>query len=577
MAGGILTQVAPTPQAHQNGTKRAHPPSSAKDVSAYSELQTERLEYKPALPPVLCSPLSLKQGGATTSAEHPDQIKALFPNLYGKPNVHIVADPQGKAEAHTESVKIGVVLSGGQAPGGHNVISGLYDYLQVHNPGSTLYGFRGGPAGVMNCKVVELHADFIYPYRNQGGFDIIGSGRDKIESPEQFLQAEETVKKLDLDGLVVIGGDDSNTNAAVLAEYFLSRNVKTKVIGCPKTIDGDLKCKEVPISFGFDTACKIYSEMIGNIMLDAKSAAKYYHFVRLMGRAASHITLECAFQTRPNIALIGEEVAEKNQSLCDVVNSMCDVICKRAEADKNYGVVLIPEGLIDFIPEVHHLISELNDITAAEEGPVLPDGAWREKLGDNSRGLFNSFPRAIQEMLLLERDPHGNVQVSKIEMEKLLIDMVTTELKSRKAAGHFKGKFNAQPHFFGYEGRCGLPTNFDATYCYALGFVAGALLDQGQTGLISSVGNLAAPSNEWTVGGTNLTTLMCVEKRKGKNKPVIKKAMTELNGAPFLQFAEQRDRWAVEDCYRCPGPIQFHGPSAEKSNFTLVLEQGGLQ
>ncbi|GAU25764.1 hypothetical protein TSUD_222210 [Trifolium subterraneum] len=469
-------------------------------------------------------------------------------------------------------LKIGVVLSGGQAPGGHNVISGIYDYLQQRASGSTLYGFKGGPAGIMKCKYVELNSDYIYPYRNQGGFDMICSGRDKIETPEQFKQAEETVKKLDLDGLVVIGGDDSNTNACLLAENFRSKNLKTQVLGCPKTIDGDLKSKEVPTSFGFDTACKIYAEMIGNVMIDARSTGKYYHFVRLMGRAASHITLECALQTHPNITIIGEEVAAKKLTLKNVTDYIVDVICKRAEDNYNYGVILIPEGLIDFIPEVQHLIAELNEILAHDT--VDEGGLWKKKLNDQSLELFEFLPQAIQEQLLLERDPHGNVQVAKIETEKMLIEMVETELGKRKQEGKYKGEFKGQSHFFGYEGRCGLPTNFDANYCYALGYGAGALLHSGKTGLISSVANLCAPVEEWTVGGTALTSLMDVERRHGKFKPVIKKAMVELEGAPFKKFASLRDEWALKNCYTSPGPIQFTGPGSDAVSHTLLLESG---
>ncbi|CAA2997728.1 pyrophosphate--fructose 6-phosphate 1-phosphotransferase subunit beta [Olea europaea subsp. europaea] len=406
----------------------------------------------------------------------------------------------------------------------------------------------------------------------RGGFDMICSGRDKIETPEQFKQAEETALKLDLDGLVVIGGDDSNTNACLLAENFRSKNLKTRVIGCPKTIDGDLKCKEVPTSFGFDTACKIYAEMIGNVMVDARSTGKYYHFVRLMGRAASHITLECALQTHPNITLIGEEVAANKQTLKSVTDNIADVICKRAELGYNYGVILIPEGLIDFIPEVQHLIAELNEILAHET--VDEAGLWKKKLDSKSLQLFELLPPAIQDQLMLERDPHGNVQVAKIETEKMLIQMVETELELRKQGGVYKGHFKGQSHFFGYEGRCGLPSNFDATYCYALGYAAGALLESGKTGLISSVGNLAAPVEEWTVGGTALTSLMDVERRHGKFKPVIKKAMVELEGAPFKKFSSLREEWALNNLYINPGPIQFVGPASYKCNHTLLLELG---
>ncbi|KAF8071416.1 hypothetical protein N665_1128s0014 [Sinapis alba] len=539
-------------------------------ASVYSEVQSSRINNVLPLPSVLKGAFKIVEGPASSAAGNPDEIAKLFPGLYGQPSVSVV--PDQSAALSGQKLKIGVVLSGGQAPGGHNVISGLFDYLQERAKGSTFYGFKGGPAGIMKCKYVELNAEYIHPYRNQGGFDMICSGRDKIETPEQFKQAEETAKKLDLDGLVVIGGDDSNTNACLLAENFRSKNLKTRVIGCPKTIDGDLKCKEVPTSFGFDTACKIYSEMIGNVMIDARSTGKYYHFVRLMGRAASHITLECALQTHPNITIIGEEVSAQKQTLKNVTDYMVDVICKRAELGYNYGVILIPEGLIDFIPEVQELIAELNEILANEV--VDESGLWKKKLTEQSLKLFDLLPEAIQEQLMLERDPHGNVQVAKIETEKMLIQMVETELEKRKQAGSYKGQFMGQSHFFGYEGRCGLPTNFDATYCYALGYGAGVLLNSGKTGLISSVGNLAAPVEEWTVGGTALTALMDVERRHGKFKPVIKKAMVELEGAPFKKFASLREEWALKNRYISPGPIQFTGPGSDALSHTLLLELG---
>ncbi|KAK1292059.1 Pyrophosphate--fructose 6-phosphate 1-phosphotransferase subunit beta [Acorus calamus] len=482
------------------------PPSPApgRVVSIYSEVQTNRIDYPLPLPSVLRSPFKVVDGPKSSAAGNPDEIAKLFPNLFGQPSAILVPTAVSPSEM-SQKLKVGVVLSGGQAPGGHNVICGIFDYLQGRSKGSTVYGFKGGPAGIMRGKYDELTAEYVYPYRNQGGFDMIRSGRDKIETPEQFKQAEETVLKLDLDGLVVIGGDDSNTNACLLAEKFRSKNMKTRVIGCPKTIDGDLKCKEVPASFGFDTACKIYAEMIGNVMIDARSTGKYYHFVRLMGRAASHITLECALQTHPNITIIGEEVQQ--------------------------------------------LISELNEILAHDI--VDEGGLWKNKLIEQSRALFDFLPKAIQDQLMLERDPHGNVQVAKIETEKMLISMVETELEKRRDEGKYKGQFKGQSHFFGYEGRCGLPTNFDAMYCYALGYAAGALLHAGKTGLISSVANLAAPVEEWTVGGTALTSLMDVERRHGKFKPVIKKAMVELEG-----------------------PVQFFGPASNEINHTLLLELG---
>ncbi|KAK4386726.1 Pyrophosphate--fructose 6-phosphate 1-phosphotransferase subunit beta [Sesamum angolense] len=546
-------------------------PNTGRYAAVYSEVQNSRLDHHLPLPSVLRSPFKVVDGSPSSAAGNPDEIAKLFPCLFGQPSATLVpADSSDNSSG--QGLKIGVVLSGGQAPGGHNVISGIFDYLQDRCKGSTLYGFKGGPAGIMKCKYVVLTSEYIYPYRNQGGFDMICSGRDKIETPEQFKQAEETAVKLDLDGLVVIGGDDSNTNACLLAENFRSKNLKTSVIGCPKTIDGDLKCKEVPTSFGFDTACKIYAEMIGNVMIDARSTGKYYHFVRLMGRAASHITLECALQTHPNITLIGEEVAAKKQTLKNVTDYIADVICKRAEFGFNYGVILIPEGLIDFIPEVQQLISELNEILAHDI--VDEAGVWKKKLTPQSLQLFDFLPPAIQEQLMLERDPHGNVQVAKIETEKMLIQMVETELDVRKQGAAYRGQFKGQSHFFGYEGRCGLPSNFDSTYCYALGYGAGALLQSGKTGLISSVGNLAAPVAEWTVGGTALTSLMDVERRHGKFKPVIKKAMVELDGAPFKKFVSMREEWALKNRYLNPGPIQFVGPASDKVNHTLLLELG---
>ncbi|KAI3702582.1 hypothetical protein L6452_28326 [Arctium lappa] len=539
-----------------------------RSASVYSEVQTSRLKVSLPLPSVLKSSFDVVDGPKSSAAVNPDEIAKLFPKLFGQPSASLKAG----GSLPEQSLKIGVVLSGGQAPGGHNVISGIFDYLQNRTQGSTMYGFRGGPAGVMKGKYVKLTDDFVYPYRNQGGFDMICSGRDKIETPEQFKEAQETVKKLELDGLVVIGGDDSNTNACLLAENFRANDLKTRVIGCPKTIDGDLKCKEVPTSFGFDTACKIYSEMIGNLMIDARSTGKYYHFVRLMGRAASHITLECALQTHPNITIIGEEVAAQKQTMKNVTDYITNIICKRAEAGYNYGIILIPEGLIDFIPEVQQLIAELNEILAQDV--VDKEGAWKKKLRSQSHELFEILPKAIQEQLLLERDPHGNVQVAKIETEKMLIQMVEAELESRKKEGKYKKEFKGQPHFFGYEGRCGLPSNFDSNYCYALGYGAAALLHSGKTGLISSVGNLGAPVEDWTVGGTALTSLMDVERRHGKFKPVIKKAMVELEGAPFKKFASMRDDWSLKNRYINPGPVQFVGPTADGINHTLQLELG---
>ncbi|KAJ6925381.1 pyrophosphate--fructose 6-phosphate 1-phosphotransferase subunit beta-like [Populus alba x Populus x berolinensis] len=545
--------------------------ASGRFASVYSEVQSSRIDHALPLPSVLKNPFKIVDGTRSSAAGNPDEIAKLFPKLFGQPSAKLVPNDVDTLNSD-QKLKIGVVLSGGQAPGGHNVISGIFDYLQDRAKGSVLYGFKGGPAGIMKCKYIELNADYIYPYRNQGGFDMICSGRDKIETPEQFKQAEETAKKLDLDGLLVIGGDDSNTNACLLAEDFWVKGLKTRVMGCPKTIDGDLKSKEVPTSFGFDTACKIYSEMIGNVMIDARSTGKYYHFVRLMGRAASHITLECALQTHPNITIIGEEVAAKQLTLKNVTDYIVDIICKRSDLGYNYGVILVPEGLIDFIPEVQHLIAELNEILAHDV--VDEDGLWKKKLTNQSLQLFDFLPPAIQEQLMLERDPHGNVQVAKIETEKMLIQMVETELEKRKQIGQYNCIFKGQSHFFGYEGRCGLPTNFDATYCYALGYGAGALLHSGKTGLISSVGNLGAPVAEWTVGGTALTSLMDVERRHGKFKPVIKKAMVELEGGPFKKFESLKNEWAINNRYISPGPIQFIGPGSDAISHTLLLELG---
>ncbi|GBG70494.1 hypothetical protein CBR_g6623 [Chara braunii] len=541
-------------------------------LSNYSTLQKARLQYETVLPAVLERSFKISYGGPTTSAANSEDIAALFKSMYGQPTA--IVEPSESNTLSSAPLKVGVVLSGGQAAGGHNVIAGIFDYLEKNVPGSTLYGFLGGPGGIMKGKYAVITADFLYPYRNQGGLDIIRSGRDKIESDEQMKRAKSTVESLDLDGLVVIGGDDSNTNACVLAEYFKNEGLKTRVIGCPKTIDGDLKSKEVPVSFGFDTACKIFSELIGNVMIDSKSAAKYYHFVRLMGRAASHVTLECALETHPNITLVGEEVVAKKMTLKEVKLYVQDVVVKRAAAGRNYGVVLIPEGLIDFVPEISILIAELNDILA--KTTVDKEGEWKKDLTAASRSVFEILPPTIQEQLLLERDPHGNVQVSKIEMEKMLMEMVVADLKVKKDEGTFKGSFNCQNHFFGYEGRCGLPSNFDANYTYALGYTAGALLQSGLTGYMASVNNLTAPMKEWTAGGTPLTSLMQVERRKGKNKPVIRKALVELDGAPFTAFAAVRDDWAINDRFRNPGPIQFEGPAANESNFTLLLEQGVL-
>ncbi|KAL0286110.1 UNVERIFIED_CONTAM: Pyrophosphate--fructose 6-phosphate 1-phosphotransferase subunit beta [Sesamum calycinum] len=540
--------------------------------SDYSEVQASRLRTSLSLPDVLRNSFKVVDGPPSSATGNPDEIAKLFPVLFGQPSAKIVPADQKSTADSNQRLKVGVVLSGGQAPGGHNVISGLLDYLQDKTKGSTLYGFRGGPAGIMKCKYVVLTTDYVYPYRNQGGFDMICSGRDKIETPEQFKQAQETAVKLDLDGLVVIGGDDSNTNACLLAENFREKKMKTRVIGCPKTIDGDLKSKEVPASFGFDTACKLYAEMIGNVMVDARSTGKYYHFVRLMGRAASHITLECSLQTHPNITIIGEEVAAKKQTLKNVTDYITDVICKRAENGYNYGVILIPEGLIDFIPEVQQLIAELNEILAHDV--VDEGGMWKKKLGSQSLKLFEILPQPFRSSCCW-KDPHGNVQVAKIETEKMLIEMVETELESRKKQGLYKNVFSAQSHFFGYEGRCGLPSNFDANYCYALGYAAGALLHSGKTGLIPQFVLSSSTCSYLEILGTlDRFNAKFVVHDSGNFKPVIKKAMVELEGAPFKKFLSMREEWAIKNRYISPGPLQYVCPTSNSSNHTLMLELG---
>ncbi|KAI3428271.1 hypothetical protein D9Q98_006650 [Chlorella vulgaris] len=469
-------------------------------------------------------------------------------------------------------LRLGVVLSGGQAPGGHNVIIGLHDYLQRRHPGSTLVGFLSGPRGVMRNDYKILEAQELDAYRNQGGFHLICSGRDKISKPEELTAAEKTAKAHDLDGIVVIGGDDSNTNAAVLAEHFLQQGLKTRVIGVPKTIDGDLKNADVSISFGFDTACKVYSEVIGNIMVDAMSAKKYYHFIRLMGRSASHITLECALQTHPQLALICEEVAAQRWGLKDVVRQIADMVAQRAELGKDFGVVLIPEGLVEFMHDVSALIAELNELMAAGVNPA-DQTAVVAHLTPESADLFCNLPQFMRCKLVLERDPHGNVQVSQIESERPLIDLVSIELARRKVAGAYNGNFAALPHFFGYEGRCSLPSNFDATYCNALGQAAGALVAGGRTGMMATVFSLQLHATEWGVGGTPLLSMMHLERRAGCEMPVIKKKLVDLEGAPMAAFAARRAAWAAGDCFRAPGPLQFQPHCvADAATITLALE-----
>jgi len=548
---------------------------------AISALQQERAKYQPKLPKALKGNVKVVEGKNTESVANQAEIKELFPNTYGLP---LITFESADAKAQLPAINVGVILSGGQAPGGHNVISGLFDGLKALNAGSKLYGFLGGPGGFVDNKYVELTADFIDGYRNTGGFDIIGSGRTKLEEIAQFDKGLENCKKLGINAVVIIGGDDSNTNACVLAEYYAKINSGVQVIGCPKTIDGDLKNEMIETSFGFDTACKVYSELIGNIMRDANSAKKYWHFIKLMGRSASHIGLECALQTQPNICLISEEVAEKKQTLSEVVDYIADVIAKRAENGENFGIALIPEGLIEFIPEMKVLIDELNDLLA--EGTATAQAFqhvkkshqidWiAEKLSSASSVVFRSLPEGIATQLTLDRDPHGNVQVSKIETEKLLIEMVEAELAERKLEKKYVGKFGAQNHFFGYEGRCAAPSNFDADYCYSLGFNAAVLIANGKTGYMSSVRNTTAPAENWIAGGVPITMMMNMERRHGHMKPVIQKALVELDGKPFTYFASQREQWAVKTDFVYPGPIQYFGPSAvcDRVSETLKLEK----
>ncbi|KMQ52391.1 pyrophosphate-dependent phosphofructokinase [Chitinispirillum alkaliphilum] len=547
---------------------------------AVSSLQAVRSAYKPKLPEVFAkygSKVKASTGESTTSISDQDQIKALFPNTYGLPLVTFEAP----LESEPAPLKAGVILSGGQAPGGHNVIAGIYDGLKNINDKSELYGFLGGPSGLTDNEYILFTDEKIDEYRNTGGFDIIGSGRTKLETEEQFDQVINNCKKLGITALVVIGGDDSNTNACMLAEYCLKKNSGIQVIGCPKTIDGDLKNQWIETSFGFDTATKVYAELIGNIQRDANSAKKYWHFIKLMGRSASHIALECALKTRPNITLISEEILEKKKTLKEVVVDIAEVVRKRSDAGKNFGVVLIPEGLIEFIPEMKKLIAELNDLLAANEEyfETLPDvdkfQYVNSKLAADTSYAFSSLPRSIQYQLLADRDPHGNVQVSRIETEKLLIDMVENTLSEWKSKGEFKGKFNALNHFFGYEGRCAAPSNFDADYCYSLGYSASALVNAGKSGYLSSVRNLTQPVEKWIAGGIPLTMMMNLERRHGKDKPVIKKALVELDGKPYLTLVENREKWATQDSYLYPGPIQYFGPGevCDITTETIKLER----
>ena len=547
-----------------------------------SPLQIARGNYQPKMPVALSGNVRLAEGKATQSVADQEEIKKLFPNTYGLPV--ITMEPSSEAPKAQPAINVGVILSGGQAPGGHNVISGLFDGLKRLNPENKLYGFLGGPSGLIEGKYQELTKDIIDEYRNTGGFDIIGSGRTKLEETWQFDNGIEVCKKLGIKAIVIIGGDDSNTNACVLAEYYLQKQCGIQVIGCPKTIDGDLKNEMIEASFGFDTACKVYSELIGNIQRDANSAKKYWHFIRLMGRSASHIALECALQSQPNICLISEEVEAKNMTLNDIVEQIVEVIVDRANHGLNFGTILIPEGLIEFIPAMRALIQELNDLLAQNEefASLEGDDAKREyvksMLSPASCELYRSLPKGIARQLTLDRDPHGNVMVSQIETEKLLIEMVGKRLAQLKAAGTYKGKFSALNHFFGYEGRCAIPSNFDADYCYSIGVTATLLIAAGKTGYMSLVRNLTKPAAEWIAGGVPITMMMNMEKRNGKMKPVIQKALVDLNGAPFKYLAAHRAEWAdVNTSYIYPGPIQYYGPTevCDQPTHTLKLEQAG--
>lgn len=543
-----------------------------------SALQIARAAYKPKMPKALYGAVKVEEGAATQSVANQDEVKALFPNTYGMPTLKFV---EASEKAALSAINVGVILSGGQAPGGHNVIAGLFDGIKSINADSRLYGFLMGPGGLVDHKYQELTADIIDEYRNTGGFDIIGSGRTKLETHEQFDKGLEILKKLDIKALVIIGGDDSNTNACVLAEYYKAINAGVQVVGCPKTIDGDLKNEMIEASFGFDTACKVYSEVIGNIQRDCNSARKYWHFIKLMGRSASHIALECALQVQPNVCIISEEVEAKEQSLDDIVTYIANAVAKRAANGDNFGTVLIPEGLIEFIPAMKALISELNDFLAHHQdefNAVAKDEqlAYIQKnLSAKNATVFGSLPAGVARQLTLDRDPHGNVQVSLIETEKLLAEMVGNKLAELKAAGKYTGKFAAQVHFFGYEGRCAAPSNYDADYCYSLGYTAAALIGAGKTGYMSSVRNTTAPASEWIAGGVPVTMMMNMERRHGEMKPVIQKALVKLDGAPFKFFEANREAWAVGTEFVYPGPIQYFGPTevCDQTTVTLKLEQ----
>ncbi len=542
-----------------------------------SALQIARAAYQPKLPAGLRAGVSIKEGEPTQSVGDQEEIKKLFPNTYGMPLVEFVPSDEKKEYA---PMNIGIILSGGQAPGGHNVICGLYDELKKQNPANKLYGFLMGPGGLVDHKYIELTDAIIDDYRNTGGFDMIGSGRTKLEEVDQFESGLKIIRELGIKAIVIIGGDDSNTNACVLAEYYAAKNYGVQVIGCPKTIDGDLKNEQIETSFGFDTACKTYSEVIGNIQRDANSARKYWHFIKLMGRSASHIALECALQCQPNVCIISEEVEEKNQTLDDIVTYIAEIVAKRAANGNNFGTVLIPEGLIEFIPAMKKLIAELNDLLSTPEAASVSAADQRSwilgKLSKENAAIYESLPEGVAKQLTMERDPHGNVQVSLIETEKLLSEMVAVKLAAWKKEGKFVGKFAAQHHFFGYEGRCAAPSNYDADYCYALGTSAAQLVANGKTGYMAIVKNTTAPAEQWVAGGVPITMMMNMERRNGKMKPVIKKALVRLDGAPFKKFAAHRAEWAENTCFVYPGPIQYWGPAevCDQCTKTLALEQG---
>ena len=548
-----------------------------------SSLQKARYEYAPKLPGMLrngISDICVCEGAETQSVADQEKIKALFPNTYGKKEITF---QKGANTSETKKQVVGVILSGGQAPGGHNVVCGLYDALKATNPENVLYGFKGGPSGLLEDSYVIFDDEYIDQYRNTGGFDIIGSGRTKLETEEQFAVVAEVCKKHGITAVVIIGGDDSNTNAGVLAEYFAAHNTGVQVIGCPKTIDGDLKNEDIECSFGFDTATKTYAEIIGNIERDANSAKKYWHFVKVMGRSASHVALECALKTQPNICLVGEEVAAKKMSLSAIADYIADSVAARAAKGMNFGVAIIPEGIVEFVPEFSVLIQEINELLAGSKADAFNElPSWEKKyafieagLTKESMEVFAILPQSIQQQLFLERDPHGNVQVSLIESEKLFSALVADKLAERKAAGTYNGKFGALHHFLGYEGRCAFPSNFDADYCYSLGYNAFMLIQYGYNGYLSKVSNLSAPAAEWVAGGMPITKMMNVERRHGEDKPVIRKALVELDGAPFKYFEAHREEWAANTCLVYPGAIQYYGPTevCDITTVTLALEQ----